>query len=80
MTDSEYWIYSIKSRLKELRKSKKMSVEDMASKLYISAPAIYKWESTKNTGLPALDHVIDISVMFEVSADWLLLGKGRMYK
>lgn len=57
-------------KLKELRKTKNMSQEQLAEKLYVSRQAITKWEN--GTGLPDIANLIAISALFNESLDNLL--------
>ncbi len=57
-------------KLKELRKSRNMSQEILAEKLYVSRQAITKWEN--GTGLPDIANIIAISALFNESLDSLL--------
>jgi len=57
-------------KLKELRKSKNMSQEQLAEKLYVSRQAITKWEN--GTGLPDIENIVAISALFNESLDNLL--------
>ncbi|MCQ2982857.1 MAG: helix-turn-helix domain-containing protein [Treponemataceae bacterium] len=57
-------------KLKELRKSKNMSQELLAEKLYVSRQAITKWEN--GTGLPDIANIVAISALFNESLDALL--------
>lgn len=64
-------------KLKELRKSKNMSQEQLAEKLYVSRQAITKWEN--GTGLPDIENIVAISNLFNESLDSLLSEeKGLM--
>lgn len=57
-------------KLKDLRKSKGMSQEQLAEKLYVSRQAITKWEN--GTGLPDIENIVAISALFNISLDDLL--------
>jgi len=57
-------------KLKDLRKSKNMSQEQLAEKLYVSRQAITKWEN--GIGLPDIENLIAISALFNESLDNLL--------
>lgn len=57
-------------KLKELRKSKNMSQEQLAEKLYVSRQAITKWEN--GSGLPDIENIVAISALFNESLDNLL--------
>lgn len=57
-------------KLKDLRKSKNLSQEQLAEKLYVSRQAITKWEN--GTGLPDIENIVAISNLFGESLDSLL--------
>lgn len=56
--------------LKELRKSKKITQEDLAKLVGVERSTVGKWES-KNI-IPSADMLIDLSQLFNVSVDYLL--------
>ena len=57
-------------KLQELRKSKGLTQEELASALYVSRTAVSKWESGK--GYPSIDSLKEISGFFSVTIDDLL--------
>jgi len=57
-------------KLKELRKQKGISQEQLAEKIYVSRQAITKWES--GSGIPDIENLIAISSLFNESIDSLL--------
>ena len=57
-------------KLVELRKSKGLTQEELAEKLYVSRTAISKWESGR--GYPNIDSLKEISKFFSVSIDDLI--------
>ncbi len=57
-------------KLQELRKSKGLTQEELAAKLYVSRTAISKWESGR--GVPNIESLKAISRFFSVSLDELL--------
>jgi len=57
-------------KLKELRKAKNLSQEQLAEKLYVSRQAITKWEN--GTGLPDIENIVAIAALFNESLDNLL--------
>lgn len=59
-------------RIRELRKTKGLSQEELAEKLGVSRQAISKWESAQS--LPDIDKIVSLSDYFEVSTDYLLKG------
>lgn len=57
-------------KLQELRKSRNLTQEELAEKLYVSRTAISKWESGR--GYPSIDSLKAISGFFSISIDELL--------
>ena len=57
-------------KLQELRKSRKLTQEELAEALYVSRTAISKWESGR--GYPSIDSLKEISFYFSVMIDELL--------
>ena len=57
-------------KLQELRKSKDLTQEELASALYVSRTAISKWESGR--GYPNIDSLKAISKYFSITVDELL--------
>lgn len=62
----------ISKRLQELRKKAGYSQEQVAEKLGLSRQAISKWESGQ--GKPEIDNVVKLTELYDVSADYILLG------
>lgn len=60
-------------KLKELRKKKGLTQEDLASELNVSRQAITKWES--GDGAPDIDNLRNIALFFHVSVDYLIDNK-----
>ena len=63
----------IGSFIRQLRKEKNMSQNDLAEKLYLSRNAISRWENGHN--LPDSHTFTLLAEVFDVSTDELLLGK-----
>lgn len=63
---------NVSVRIRELRKVKGLSQEELAEKLGVSRQAISKWES--ELSVPDIDKIISLSDYFEVSTDYLLKG------
>jgi transcriptional regulator with XRE-family HTH domain len=57
-------------KLRALRKSAKMSQEQLAAKIGVSRQAITKWET--DGGLPDIENIMAIAALFSVSMDELL--------
>lgn len=66
----------ISGRLQELRKRNGLSQEKLADALGVSRQAVSKWESGQTT--PDLDKIIQLSSIFHVSTDYLILGKEEI--
>lgn len=61
------------ARIKELRKQKKLKVEDIARFMgFESEQAVYKWQ--RGDSLPTIDNLYALSVLFETSVDDILIG------
>ena len=57
-------------KLQELRRSRGLTQEELAEKLYVSRTAVSKWESGR--GYPNIDSLQAISGFFSVTVDELL--------
>ena len=66
-------ISSMGTRIKELRKIKNISQEELANKLSVSRQTISKWES--DIVSPDINNMEMISKFFEVSIDYIINGK-----
>lgn len=62
-------------KLYELRKSKNLSQEDVASKLNVSRQTVSKWETNQST--PDFDRIVPLCELFEISTDELLKGEQK---
>lgn len=62
----------LSKRIYELRKSNGMSQEALAEKINVSRQSISKWESGET--IPEIGHIIELSKVFGVSTDYLLLS------
>ncbi|MCL2364395.1 MAG: helix-turn-helix domain-containing protein [Defluviitaleaceae bacterium] len=60
----------IGTRIKELRKRKNITQEQLAEALGVTNQAISKWES--GNGYPDIAYIVPIAKYFDVSADYLL--------
>ena len=58
-------------RIKELRKAKGLTAEQLAEKLYRSTKAISSWET--GVRFPSIDNLVDLANLFEVSVHSLML-------
>ena len=60
-------------KISELRNSKNMSQSDLAEKLDVSRQSVSKWET--DSSIPELDKLIQLSDLFGVTLDELVLHK-----
>ena len=58
-------------RIKELRKSKGLTAEQLAEKLYRSTKTISSWET--GARFPSIDNLVDLANLFDVSVHSLML-------
>ena len=61
-------------KLFELRKEKGWSQEKLAEQINVSRQSISKWESGQ--ALPELEKIVELSKIFQVTTDYLLLEEG----
>ena len=61
-------------KLFELRKEKGWSQEKLAEQINVSRQSISKWESGQV--LPEIEKIIEISKIFQVTTDYLLLDES----
>ena len=62
-------------KISELRNLKNMSQSDLAEKLDVSRQSVSKWET--NASIPELDKLIQLSDLFEITLDELVLHKKQ---
>lgn len=65
-------------RLQRLRKEHHFSQEQLAERLQVSRQAVSKWENGQTA--PDLDNIIAMSNLYEVTTDYILIGKERVPK
>lgn len=64
---------AIGARIKELRRAKNFTVEDVAYFMgFESVQAVYKWQ--RGDSLPTVDNLYALSKLFETSVDDILQG------
>lgn len=68
---------NLAQNLRELRKQKKMTQEELAERLHVSVGVISKWE--RGASEPELGIVVDIATIFGISVD-VLIGYEIMYE
>lgn len=66
------------NRLVDLRKSRNLSQEELAEKLYVSRQTISNWERGKT--YPDINSLLLIATFFDVSLDNLIKGDVDMMK
>ena len=64
----------INKRIFELRKERGWSQDQLAEKVNVSRQSISKWESAQ--ALPEIEKVIELSKIFQVTTDYLLLDQA----
>ena len=64
---------TINQRIIYLRKARRLTQREFASKLNVSDKLVYKWEQEGK--VPGLDDVVNISKTFNVTLDYLVNGK-----
>ena len=69
---------SIGNRLHKLRKDSGLTQEQLVEKLDISRQSITKWE--KNLSIPDVNKLVELSILFGVSVDFLLKGRNQYTK
>ena len=60
----------LSEKIIQLRKVNNWSQEDLAEKMDVSRQAISRWEN--NTALPDANNILQLSKLFNVTADYLL--------
>ena len=65
-------------RIQELRKSHGLTQEQLAEKLRVTCKYIQRIEAGRAMG--SIELLIDIALLFDVSTDYLLLGRERQQK
>lgn len=66
----------LNEKIKELRKKKGLTQEQLASELNVSRQAITKWESGE--GSPDIENLKNIALFFHVSVDYLIGNKTEV--
>lgn len=69
---------SVGSRIQQLRIDNGLTQEQMAEKLAVSRQSVSKWEMDQS--LPEIDKVIQMSRLFSVGTDEILLEEGDIKK
>jgi transcriptional regulator with XRE-family HTH domain len=74
---SEKYLIEIGKRLKEVRKSLNLTLNDMKELSGFSIPTISDMERAANK--PNLEYLLLLANKFNVNIHWILTGKGPMY-
>lgn len=64
---------SFPNRLYDMRTAKGWTQQQLAEKLNVTRRIVNEWEHGRK--LPSFDSIIALSKVFEVSTDYILLGK-----
>ena len=59
-------------KLKELRKGKGLTQEELAQAIFVSRTAVSKWESGR--GYPNIDSLKELAAFFSITVDELILA------
>jgi len=65
----------IKQRLKQLRKQEGLTMLEFSKRIEVSAGNVGDWESETRSSVPGANTLVAIAEAFNISLDWLLLGK-----
>ncbi len=63
------------SRIKELRKQKRLKVAELAEIMHSSENTIFKWQ--RGDCLPTIDNLVVLSIVFETPMDEIIQIEGR---
>lgn len=63
-------------KLKELRKKNKITQKELANTLNVTQNAVFNWENEKCE--PNMDTLIKLANFFDVSIDYLTMGKAEL--
>lgn len=63
-------------RIRDLRKNKKMSQQEVADLLHVVPATVSSWETSNS--VPPINHIIDLSKLFGVTSDYILGLTGSM--
>ena len=66
---------NIGKHLKTLREKNNLTQEQLADKLFVSRSNVSKWE--RNISLPDAETLLELSKIFNVSVDDILLGNNK---
>lgn len=66
----------IKQRIKDLRKKHGLTMAEFSARIHVSPGNVGDWESEKRSSTPGTKALIAIAEEFQISLDWLILGRG----
>lgn len=66
---------TIGTRIKELRKQKKLTQKELGKRLGVSDVSVLKWENGQNT--PKYEHIHELAFELDTTADFLVYGKNN---
>ncbi|MFC5407300.1 transcriptional repressor LexA [Cohnella soli] len=69
-------MHEINRKIRELRRSRQLTVSKMAELIGVSPGNISDWESDKKKSTPSAKALVAISDTFQVSLDWLMKGES----
>jgi len=65
------------NRIRQARRSAKLSQGELAARLGVYRSVVTQWESTEGTH-PTMEHLAQIAIATGASFEWLGTGRGRM--
>ena len=75
MFKNNYDVKEFGARIRQVRKANKMTQEELASRLMLTAESVSNMESGKTNCMP--EHIVHICEIFNVSTDYLYFGNKR---
>jgi len=73
-TGAQVNLESIGARIKQVRKTNHLTVEQFAEEMGVSENAVYKWQ--RGETVPDIVNFGNLSTRYGVSLDYLILGRG----
>ena len=65
----------VKKRIRQFRKDKGYTMAEFAKEIGVSPGNVGDWESESRTSVPGAQALITIAQTYDISIDWLLMGK-----
>lgn len=69
---NHYDINQVSKRIKEMRKLRGYTQQELADSIGVKRQAIINWEKEKNNTLPAIENLVDLCEILDCSMDYLL--------